>query len=159
MAFIPAFSEPQSISLAEGHPLSPALGQSRGEARAAGAVRRDTPPPSPTAPGEDWAPSSVQTSFCISTTPKPRRQKSSSPRSTSPRTVWKPQSNGPMADWLGRVERGQPGEKRTRCPDHKSLRISNQGARRARRGNVPRHPERIRPRPRLGHPSISLQLR
>ena len=86
--------------------------------------------------GEDWYPAPVQTSCHIFATPTPRGQKSSSPGSTPPRAVSKPQSRRPIADWLERVVPAPPGENRTPCPDHKTLRISNQGARRARRGYI-----------------------
>ena len=74
------------------------------------------PPPHPAAPREDLDPSPVQTSFRISTTPTSWERKSISPGSTSPRTVWKPQSHGPIAERLGSVEQPQPGEDRAPFP-------------------------------------------
>ena len=47
--------------------------------------------------------------------------------------MWKTQSHGPIADWLACADSAPPGEDRSPCPDHKSLCISDQGARRARR--------------------------
>ena len=88
-------------------------------------------------PGEDRAPSPVQTYFHISTTPTPRGRKSSSPGSTPPRTVWKPLSHGSTADWLGRVERGQPGEERSPIPFQTSLHVSTSLTPRRRKSSSP----------------------
>ena len=118
LAFIPAFSEPQSHwSMV---PAPSALGQSENEARAGGVAARDNAPPSPVAPGEGFAPSPAHNSLYISTTLMPGGRKSGSPGSTPPRTVWKPQSYGSIADGLQRVKSAPPEEYRAQCLDRGS---------------------------------------
>ena len=88
-------------------------------------------------PGVDWAPSPVHTSFHVSTTTTPRGRKSSSPGETPPRTVWKPQPHGSIADWLGRVGRGQPGEDRAHSPVQTSFHVSTTPTPRGRKSIIP----------------------
>ena len=57
----------------------------------------------PAAPEDNRLPSPGQKSFHISTTPTSRARKRG-PRSIPPRTVWKPQPNWLVADWLGLME-------------------------------------------------------
>ena len=58
----------------------------------------------PAAPGKDKFPSPDQKSFSTSTTPKSRGQKWRSPGSISPGTMWKPQPQWRVADWLVLME-------------------------------------------------------
>ena len=58
----------------------------------------------PVAPGENRFPPSNHNSFLISTSPTTGRRKRRSPGSIPPRTAWKPQPHGLVADWLGLME-------------------------------------------------------
>ena len=138
MAFIHAFSEPQSHLTRV--PPPPALGQSLGEGRAARVAPQGTPSsPSPAARGEDWAPSPFQTFFYMSTTPRPRGRRSGSPGSKPPRTMWKPQPHGSIADWLEHISPSPaaPEEDWAPSPVQTSFHISTTPRPRGRKSSSP----------------------
>ena len=64
--------------------------------------------------------------------------RSISPGSIPPRTLRKPQSQGPIVDWLGRVERRQLGEDRSPSTVQTSLHISTTPTPRGRKLSFPR---------------------
>ena len=103
MAFIPAFSEPQSYWPRV--PPRPALGQSGGEARAAGG----TTPPVPLHPGRIGPHLRFRHPSIHLQLQHPGQENRILPsRHRRPR-CGNPNSHGPIADWMGRVERRQHG--------------------------------------------------